>query len=160
MNFNRSIASSETQDVLDSIRRIVRALRISSRATEKYLRLSSAQLFILQKLGDSNGVSINELAAKTHTHQSSVSVVVGKLIKQGLAARRRSRADGRKVEVSITGKGIKLITRAPEPIQQKLIAAIEKLPARKRKILSVELKSVVARSGISDSRAPLFFEEK
>ena len=55
-------AHLETQEILDSIRRIVRALRISSRFSEKVLGLSSAQLYILQKLGEFDGCSINELA--------------------------------------------------------------------------------------------------
>ncbi len=62
--------------MLDAIRRIVQALRESSRAAEKRVGLSGAQLFVLQTLGESPGLSLNELAERTRTHQSSVSVVV------------------------------------------------------------------------------------
>ena len=63
-----------TQNILDSIRRIVHGLRVSSKIAEKELGISGAQLFILQKLSQSNRLSINELAERTLTHQSSVSV--------------------------------------------------------------------------------------
>jgi len=153
-------AHPETQEILDAIRRIVRALRISSRFSEKVLGLSSAQLYILQKLGESGGCSINELAERTLTHQSSVSVVVSKLVGQGLAIRRRSRQDARRAEISITPKGLALIRRAPQPIQQRLIGAIETLPSAARKGLSRNLVAVVSAAGIAEGPVPMFFEER
>jgi DNA-binding MarR family transcriptional regulator len=60
--------------VLDAVRRIVQALRESSRQAERQVGLSGAQLFVLQKLAESPASSVNELAARTHTHQSSVSL--------------------------------------------------------------------------------------
>jgi DNA-binding MarR family transcriptional regulator len=150
---------AETQEILDAIRRIVRALRISSRFSEKVLGLSSAQIYVLQKLGESDGCSINELAVRTLTHQSSVSVVVSKLVDRGLAFRRKSRQDARRAEISLTPKGLALIRRAPQPIQQRLIGAIETLPSTERKRLSRSLASVVSAAGIAEGPVPLFFEE-
>src|SRR6188508_2107958 len=69
----------ETRAILDAVRRIVRDLHESSRASEKQVGLSGAQLFVLQTLAQSPGASLNDLAARTHTHQSSVSTVVAKL---------------------------------------------------------------------------------
>src|SRR5438105_26745 len=84
---------SETRSILDSIRRIVRALRLADRAAEKRLGLSGAQLFVLHKLAVGPALSLNELADRTLTHQSSVSVVVQRLVKRKLAARARSGKD-------------------------------------------------------------------
>ena len=41
---------SDVKSVLDSIRRIVRVLRITDRLTAKHFGLSTAQLFVLQRL--------------------------------------------------------------------------------------------------------------
>ena len=82
-----------TRAVLDSIRRIVRALRESSRKTERSVGLGAAQLFVLQRLAGAPPLSINELADRTLTHQSSVSVVVSRLVRAGLVARTRAAAD-------------------------------------------------------------------
>jgi DNA-binding MarR family transcriptional regulator len=149
-----------TEEILDSIRRIVRALRVSSKAAERDLGLSSAQLYVLQKLRDEKGVSVNELASLTLTHQSSVSVVVSKLVEQGYVQRRKSKEDERRSEISITIAGLALIKRAPEPIQERLIAAIESLPLNSREDLSQYLRVIVENAGISEGPAPLFFEEK
>src|ERR671938_1731164 len=68
---------------LDAIRRLVRGLRLAARASEREAGLSAAQLFVLQQLAESPAESINELAARTLTHQSSVSVVVRRLVERG-----------------------------------------------------------------------------
>lgn len=156
----KDVLHTETQEILDSIRRIVRALRISSRAIEKELGLSSAQLYVLQKLGDEKGISLNELAKRTLTHQSSVSVVVSKLVEQGLVQRKKSKVDERQVEISITTRGLALVKRAPEPVQHRLVEAINQLSAPKRDALARALKQVVESANISEGPAPLFFEEK
>src|SRR5688500_1533543 len=95
--------AGEARAVLDSIRLIVQTLRISSRAAERDVGVSAAQLFVLTKLAAANKpLSVGELADRTLTHQSSVSVVVQKLEKQGLVARTRSQDDARRVELSLT----------------------------------------------------------
>ena len=88
-----------------------------------------------------------------------MSVVVGKLVGRKLARRRKSRQDGRRAEISITPEGLALIRRAPEPIQQRLIRAIESQPRAARRRLARSLTSVVASAGIAHGPAPLFFEE-
>ena len=65
--------------VMDALRRIVRALRISARAVEARLGINSAQVFVLHQLKKQDASSIDELAERTLTHQSSVSAVVGRL---------------------------------------------------------------------------------
>ena len=69
-------AGTPARDVLDSLRRIVRSLLESSRRAEQQLGITGAQLFVLEKLAAARALSLNELAERTHTHQSSVSTVV------------------------------------------------------------------------------------
>ncbi len=159
MNYKPS-HQTETKAILDAIRLIVRALRVSSRAAERDVGLSSAQLFVLQNLKDAVKISLNELARKTLTHQSSVSVVVTKLCEQGYLQKTPSKDDERRLDISITAKGQALIKEKPEPIQERLIAAIEGLPSTNRHWLAEGLKQVVESSGLSSDEVPLFFEEK
>src|SRR5580698_2197531 len=112
------------RSTLDSIRSIVQALRVSSRKTEMSHGLSSAQLFVLRQLGESDVLSVNELAEKTFTHQSSVSVVVRKLVDLGLVEKRASKTDFRRTEISLTAKGRARVRRTPLPAQEQLLSAI------------------------------------
>src|SRR5256885_9415730 len=81
---------------LDAIRQIVRVLRLSATRAERDSGLSGAQLFVLQKLGDGQAISVNELALRTHTHQSSVSVVIQRLARRRLVRRLRSATEARR----------------------------------------------------------------
>lgn len=77
-------------EIMDSFRRIVRALRSSHRAAGD-LDLTGAQLFVLATLGTAVGpMGVKELAERTRTDQSTVSVVVGRLVDRGLVKRVRS----------------------------------------------------------------------
>src|SRR5579862_9518824 len=120
-------ADPDARSVLDSIRRIVQGLRLYDRKAEKRVGLSGAQVYVLQKLRDGHAISINGLAEKTHTHQSSVSVVVQKLVDRKLVRRAKSKADGRAVELSLTPKGRALLRRAPAAAQDRLVVALRQL---------------------------------
>src|SRR5581483_2006993 len=125
--------SEETQEILDSFRRIVRALRESSRAAEQRVGLSGAQLFVMLALKREPQLSINELAERTRTHQSTVSVVVSRLVERGLVTRTPSAVDGRKLVLALTAEGRALLKRAPDAAQERLIESIDTLAASQRK---------------------------
>src|SRR5438034_4949060 len=98
--------SDSTAIVLDCVRRIVQTLRVSGRAAEQRVGLTGAQLFVLRQLAAAEGpLSVNELAERTFTHQSSVSVVVHKLETRGLVRRLRSPDDARRMQLSPTPAG-------------------------------------------------------
>jgi DNA-binding MarR family transcriptional regulator len=149
----------DARSVLDSIRRIVQALRVSGRVAEIRVGLSGAQLFVLQKLSDAKALSLNELAQRTLTHQSSVSVVAQRLVDRGLLASRHSREDGRRIELSLTAAGRKALAKSPGAAQDRLVAALERMPPRDRKQLANLLEQLVNSTGISRDTPSLFFEE-
>ena len=155
----RRSTDSETRSVLDSIRRIVQALRVSSRAAEKAVGVSGAQLFVLQKLAEAGGQSLNALAERTRTHQSSLSVVVQRLVERGLVERRRSEADARRLELTVTDDGRALLNQSPDPVQLRLIEGLERLPPTERATLARLLERWVQEAGIAAGAVPLFFEE-
>jgi DNA-binding MarR family transcriptional regulator len=143
---------------LDAIRRIVQALRISTRAAERRLGISGAQLFVLHALSETPAHSLNELAARTFTHQSSVSTVVERLVRKRLVSRKRSTADARRVILSLTPSGRALLRSSPDIAQLRLISALRELPSRDRRSLARLLDRVVPAMG-ADAAPTLFFEE-
>ncbi len=107
--------------VVDAIRSIIQSLRISGRAVEQELGISSAQLYVLQELAERPEQSINDLAYNTFTHQSSVSMVVSRLVAGDLVRRSTSRGDARRVSISLTPAGRALVRKAPHTAQTRLI---------------------------------------
>jgi DNA-binding MarR family transcriptional regulator len=151
--------SEETQEILDSFRRIVRVLRESSRAAENRVGLSGAQLFVMSALKKEPQLSINELAERTHTHQSTVSVVVSRLVERGLVARTASAEDGRRLILKLTPEGRALLKRAPDAAQERLVAAIDSLAAAERRKLSSLMAVMVEQMELADQPPGMFFDE-
>jgi DNA-binding MarR family transcriptional regulator len=147
------------RDVLNGLRQIVRSLRVSSRAAEQRVGLSGAQLFVLQCLARQSPCSVNELAERTATDQSSVSVVVSRLVALGHVRRAPSKRDRRSVELSLTRSGRALLESAPEAAQDRLIASLTRLPKAELKTLSRLLGKVVEGADASQQVPTLFFEE-
>ena len=145
---------------MDALRRIVQELRLSAMQTEKTTRVSGAQLFVLQTLAQTaRAASIGELAAGTRTDQSSVSVVVRRLEKHALVARRPCAADARRVEVSLTRKGKKLALGADPPAQARMARTLEGFAPARLARLCKGLEDLVAGMGVEDQPARIFFEE-
>ena len=154
------INGTDVRQVLDSIRRIVSALRTFDREAEHRLGISGAQLFVLRQLKEGEGISVNELAERTHTHQSSVSVVVDKLVHRNLVRRARSKKDARSVELTLTPTGQKLLRSAPAAAQERMIGALERLGNSRRRLLAKSLAEFVAEIGIEVEKPALFFEHE
>lgn len=152
-------SASDSQAVIDSIRQIVHALELGSRAAQKSVGLSGAQLFVLQTLAGSNALSVNELAAKSYTHQSSVSVVVSRLVEAKLVKRVRSPHDARRLELTVTAAGRRLLEADIVTPQERLFAALGKLPAAMLAELRSLLQDVVSLSGMALETPPMFLEK-
>jgi DNA-binding MarR family transcriptional regulator len=146
--------------LLDDIRRLVRFLRTASRASEQKLGISSAQLFVLHELLHRPAQSLNELAERTFTHQSSVSVVVKRLAARGLLAREPVRSDARRLRIAIAQKGHDLLRRAPEVAQLRLIDALSSLEPDSLRELGDGLAALTRELGIDGEVVRLFFEEE
>ena len=150
---------ARTREVLDAIRRIVQALRESSRLAESRVGLSGAQLFTLRMVAESPGLSLNELAERTRTHQSSVSAVVARLARGGLVQKRTANADARRIEIRLSPAGRRLLDRAPQTAQERLVASVDALPAVERACLAITLDGLVRGMALPRKRPAMFFEE-
>ena len=144
---------------MDGLRQIVQLLRRSAAAADRRAGLSGAQLFVLGQLADGRPASVNDLAGRTRTHQSSASVIVRRLADRGLVRHGRSATDRRRVEVTLTAAGRRTLARAPSAAQDRLIAALLAMPPRDRKSLADGLGRLAELAGAADPRPGLFFEE-
>jgi DNA-binding MarR family transcriptional regulator len=144
---------------MDSFRRIVQSLRSSHRAAA-YHNLTGAQLFVMHALhAAGHPLSVGELAAFTRTDPSTVSVVVGRLVRKGLVQSIRSAADSRRAELSLTKKGEALQKKVPVTVaQERLLDALEDLSDHDAATLEQILGRIVEVMGESDQPAPMMFD--
>jgi MarR family transcriptional regulator, lower aerobic nicotinate degradation pathway regulator len=150
---------SETQRILDAVRKLVRLLRLADRAAQRDVGLSGAQLFVLQELGRTPSLSLNDLAERTSTDQSSVSVVVTRLVDAGLVSRDRDTHDARRLVLNLTKPGRTLLQKAPPVAQEQLIEVIERMPAAERRRFAETFEWVLAELGAERGAAPMLFED-
>ena len=155
---SRDRRDTRVRSALDALRRIVHGLRLYGAQAERTTGLSGAQLFVLQQLAEAPAQSLNELAARTHTHQSSVSTVVTRLVARRLVSRRRASEDGRRIVLELTAAGHSLLAGAPETAQGRLIAALEALPEADRRSLVDSLAALVSALGMDREPVTLFLE--
>ncbi|HVY29480.1 MAG TPA: MarR family transcriptional regulator [Polyangiaceae bacterium] len=147
-------------EILDHLRRIVQALRESSRESERLLGVSGAQLFVLQTLEKSERLSLNALAERTHTHQSTVSVVVRRLVEQELVQSLPSASDRRRLELMLTPRGRSVLRRAPAAVQDRLVAGVQALRPAERRALAAALGKLSQAMQLGASTPSMFFEEQ
>jgi len=153
------VRRDDVSAALDALRSIVRALRLNSHAVEERIGLTGAQLFVLQQLAEGPARSMNELAERTLTHQSSVSVVVSRLAGRGLVTRTPSSADGRRTQIGLSARGRAMLRRAPVTVQAQLVAGLRKLSAARLRALAAGLDEWTRAAGIAATKPPLLFEE-
>jgi DNA-binding MarR family transcriptional regulator len=144
---------------LDAIRKLVRVLGESARLAQGRTGITGAQLFVLRMLADHPGLSINELAERSMTHQSSVSVVVSRLAARGMVAREPAPDDRRRQLVTLTPRGRALHRTAPAVAQEVLVQAIRTLTPARRRALATSLRALTDALGVSEQTAPMFFED-
>ena len=160
---SNTISSDSTdaaiEDALRSLRRLVRTLRSSATGVERTTGLSTAQIFVLQLLDDAHADSMNALAERTMTDQSSVSVVVARLEARGLVRRHPSPLDGRRTAVSITELGRQALGGAPPTVQARLTNALRQLSPDDLRDFGRGLTQVVTLVGAADEPATLLFED-
>jgi DNA-binding MarR family transcriptional regulator len=149
---------SPSRHILDAIRRIVQLLRESSHQAEAH-GLSGAQLFVLRTLAESPGLSLNELAERTRTHQSSVSVVVARLVEHGLVERGRTAEDARRMQLKLSPDGVNRIRTAPRTAQERLVAAVDGLPQSARARLASILDTLVRELDLGSAHPEMFFHD-
>ena len=146
--------------VLNSFRCLVKALRLADRAGLREHGLGASQLYVLHELKRDSPLSVNDLADRTATDQSTVSVVVAKLIEKGYVARERSETDARRLDLTLTAKGHLLVKNLPPPIQHLIIEGVMRLPHARATELAESLREICEVLGIADEHPPMLMMEE
>jgi DNA-binding MarR family transcriptional regulator len=143
---------------LEGVRKLIATLSHSARAVERTTGITNAQLFLLQQLAESESLSVNDLAARARTQQSTVSIVVARLVRAGLAAKGKSREDGRIAVITLTPKGRRLLRHAPTPPTSALLRAVERLSDRQARALSSGVHALLGALDLTPYAVTMLFE--
>jgi len=144
---------------VDSLRRVLRALRIAARDTLATAGVSAAQLFVLSALVDGEEASLSQLAQRTMTDRTSVTAVVDRLVQGGLVSKGTSEEDRRRASIRITPKGRTVLRGAPRPPTALLVEALERMDPAEVRRLERGLRALTRSMGVDGEPPEMMFED-
>lgn len=118
---------SISQQVLVSLRQIIRALDLRSRQLEKSVGLTVPQLIVLKEIAEAGEAPIGQIAKRVSVSQATVTTVADRLEQRGAISRKRAESDRRKVYVRLTPYGEELLAKSPTILQEEFLDEFEKL---------------------------------
>lgn len=154
-----TVKQLDTAEIVQGLRRIVKALQTYSQDVRSAYGLTGPQLWALKTLQQHRRLSTGRLAAALAVHQSSVSILVDRLGRRGLVRRLRGRRDHRVVEIELTPRGAGLASDAPEPAQGRLLHALQAMPAREVGAIRHSVDRLVEAMEAADLHARFFFAD-
>jgi DNA-binding MarR family transcriptional regulator len=150
----------DAKAILNRVRQLVRVLRAFDKQAQTRFGVGAAQMFILHVLQHHDELSMNELADRTATDQSSVSLAVGKLVAEGYVRRDVSEVDRRQVRLSLSAEGRALVRRSPPAAQESIMESVEAMPPAERAQLMALLDKLMAGMATGDERPPMLFQDE
>ncbi len=109
------------EEVLITLRRLIRATDLHSKQLVKTAGLTAPQLLLMQAIREKGQVTIGALAKEISLSQATVTTILDRLEKRGLVYRERSSEDKRKVHAYLTDKGMEILRDAPTPLQEHFV---------------------------------------
>ncbi len=136
--------ANQEEQVLISLRQIIRATDQYSRQLSKEVGLTTPQLLILQAIRELGAVSITKLSEKVSLSQATVTSIIDRLETRHLVARHRSSQDRRVVHASLTAEGTAKVAEAPTPIQNTFSKRFSELDDWEKSMIVAALQRVAA----------------
>lgn len=122
------MSTQELRDeVIRTIRRIIRAIDLQSKRLVKNYGLTGPQLLIIKKLQSWGGMTVSELAREINVSQSTVTSILDRLERYGYVLRSRSETDRRRVIVNISERGKAVLAENPSLLHDSFLSRFEKL---------------------------------
>lgn len=135
---------STSQQVLLSLRQIIRAMDLRSRQLEKSVGLTVPQLIVLKDVAEAGESPIGQIAARVSLSQATVTTIVDRLEQRGAVQRQRAESDRRKVFVTLTELGSRLIEQSPTILQEEFLEAFERLAQWEQTLMLATLQRMAA----------------
>lgn len=146
----------DSAQVVNSLRRLFRAVHEYSKALHRRAGLSSPQLWAIHLLEQEPDLSLKGLSERMFSHPSTVSGVIARLSRRRLVRRETDGRDRRWIRLRLTGAGRRLLRSAPPPLQLGLRRALDEMPAARLRELRRSLDEIARKAEVTGIVAPFF----
>lgn len=144
--------TADAARALRQFRIIFNAVRSHFRAVEKKAGIAGAQVWALDVIRQTPGITVSQLSHAMDIHQSTASNLLKPLIEQGLVASERAQADRRIAYLQLTAAGARVLRRVPGPFAGVLPEALMDLDATTLRRLTRDLARLVTLLGADERK--------
>lgn len=115
------------EQLLISLRRVIRSISIHSRKLHKESGLTVPQLMVMRKIAQLDKPLAKQIAQEITVSAATVTTILDRLESRHLIFRTRSKTDKRKVHLSLSEVGQTLLNDLPKPLQEHFIKRYQHL---------------------------------
>ena len=131
------------KDIVESIRRLVRAEYLDSQKMSKQYGLTGPQSLVLRLLIKKGALSSADLSRQMYVTPSNITGIIDRLEKKGLVDRIRQQGDRRVALITLTESGQKLGKTIPDPIEKKIVNQLADLEPEHLQILAMAMDQIL-----------------
>ena len=148
-------------NIVDSIRRLVRAVYLDSQKMSKQFGLTGPQSSVLRNLVNDGPMSSADLSRMLYVTPANITGIIDRLEIKGLVRRIKKQGDRRVALITLTGSGQQLGRSIPDPIINLFISELGDLEPERLKLLAGAMNQVlnlIDAKGVEE--APLEFRRE
>jgi len=134
---------SVIQDIVWSVRRLVRAVYLDSQKMSKRYGLTEPQSAVMRNLYSNGPVSSADLSRTLYVTPSNITGIIDRLEKKQLVKRIRKEGDRRVALITLTETGQELSRNLPDPIMKKFITELADLELDHVQLLAMAMNQIL-----------------
>lgn len=134
---------SVIQDIVWSIRRLVRAVYLDSQKISKRYGLTGPQSSVLRNLLNIGSMSSADLSRNLFVTPSNITGIIDRLEKKQFVERIKKEGDRRVALITLTQTGQELSKTLPDPIMKKFIAELADLEPEHVQLLAIAMNQIL-----------------
>ena len=131
------------KDIVESIRRLVRAEALDSKKMSKQFGLTGPQSLVLRLLVKNGSLSSADLSRQMYVTPSNITGIIDRLEIKGLVERIRKQGDRRVALITLTDSGQQLGKTVPDPIEKKIVTQLADLEPEHLQILAMAMNQIL-----------------
>ena len=139
-----------SEDVLATIRQIVRAIGLHSKKLAKTYGLTGPQLIVMQEISDRDVLTTGDLAKNISLSHATVTSIVDRLVARGLINRIRGTRDKRKMYVQLTEEGRTQVVNKPSMLHDTFIESFNSLEQWEQTLLLSSIQRIASMMNASE----------
>lgn len=135
-------ALTPEEQIVASLRRIIRAVDLYSRKLMEQSGLTGPQLAALQEINRQGPVSAGNIAKAIHLSQGTITGILRRLEARDLITRERGELDRRTTMIRVTPTGQSVLSQAPSLLQENFLVRLAGLETWERSQILATLQRV------------------